>query len=89
MSVLRRGQPQEVVEARIREVIAALRPLLHIEPASGCVELVRFDTISGVARVRVSGGCPDCDMTATALIAGIEAHLMQRVPEIRTVECES
>jgi Fe-S cluster biogenesis protein NfuA len=88
MSVLKRGPKPEAVEARIRDVIAALRPLLHIEPASGCIELVRFDAVSGVARVKVSGGCPDCDMTATALITGIEAHLMQRVPEIRAVEAE-
>ena len=75
----------EHVEVRIREVITALRPLLRIEPAAGCIELVRFDAESGVASVRVSGGCPDCDMSATALMSGIEAHLMQRVPEIRAV----
>lgn len=75
----------EQVEIRIREVIMSLRPLLRIEPAAGCIELVQFDVESGIASVRVSGGCPDCDMSATALISGIEAHLMQRVPEIRGV----
>jgi Fe-S cluster biogenesis protein NfuA len=75
----------EGVEIRIREVITALRPLLRIEPHDGCVELVRFDAESGVVSVRVSGGCPDCDMSAASLIRGIEAHLMQRVPEIRAV----
>ena len=80
------GRGGERIEIRIREVITALRPLLRIEPQSGCIELVRFDEESGVASVRVSGGCPDCDMTAQALISGIEAHLMQRVPEIRAVQ---
>jgi Fe-S cluster biogenesis protein NfuA len=75
----------EGVEVRIRQVIIALRPLLRIEPEAGCVELVRFDAESGVASVRVRGGCPDCDMSAAALISGIEAHLMQRIPEIRAV----
>jgi len=75
----------EHIEIRIRQVITALRPLLRIEPAAACIELVRWDAESGVVSVRVSGGCPDCDMSATALIAGIEAHLMQRVPEIRAV----
>jgi Fe-S cluster biogenesis protein NfuA len=75
----------EGIEVRIREVIIALRPLLRIEPQSGCVELVRFDAESGVASVRVSGGCPDCDLSTAALLSGIEAHLMQRVPEIRAV----
>lgn len=76
----------EHVEVRIREVIIALRPLLRIEPEAACIELVRFDVESGVASVRVSGGCPDCDMSATALLSGIEAHLKQRVPEIRAVQ---
>jgi Fe-S cluster biogenesis protein NfuA len=76
----------ELVEIRIREVITALRPLLRIEPAAGCLELVRFDAESGVVSVRVSGGCPDCDMSVTALLSGIEAHLKQRVPEIRAVQ---
>jgi Fe-S cluster biogenesis protein NfuA len=79
----------DVIEVRIREVIVALRPLLRIEPQAGCVELVRFDAESGVASVRVSGGCPDCDMSTASLIRGIEAHLMQRVPEIRAVETVS
>lgn len=63
----------------------ALTPLLRIEPEAGCIELVRFDAESGIASVRVSGGCPDCEMSVTALLSGIEAHLMQRVPEIRAV----
>lgn len=75
----------EVIEVRIRAVLTALVPLLRVEPQAGCVELVRFDAESGVVSVRVSGGCPDCDMSAAALISGIEAHLMQRVPEIRAV----
>jgi len=79
------GRP-ELVEIRIREVITALKPLLRIEPEAGCIELVRFDAESGVASLRVSGGCPDCDMQVTALLSGIEAHLKQRVPEIRAVQ---
>jgi Fe-S cluster biogenesis protein NfuA len=79
----------EVIEIRIREVITALRPLLRIEPQAGCVELVCFDAESGIVSVRVSGGCPDCDMSTVALMQGIEAHLMQRVPEIRAVRAVS
>jgi Fe-S cluster biogenesis protein NfuA len=79
---------QAVVEGRIREAIAGLRPLLHVtEPES--VELLRFDLQSGVAVLRLDGGCPDCDMPATALMQGIEAHLRLRVPEIHVVRCES
>ena len=85
MSVLRRAPAKEAVEARIRVVMVGLRPLLHIEPAG--LELVEFDPGSGVAVLRVAGDCPDCDMSAVTLLKGIEAHLMQRIPEIRGVRC--
>ncbi len=79
---------QVAIEGRIREAIAGLRPLLHVtKPES--VELLHFDLQSGVAVLRLDGGCPDCDMPATALMQGIEAHLRLRVPEIHVVRCES
>lgn len=83
MSVLRRAPAKEAVEARIRVVIVGLRPLLHIEPAG--LELVEFDPQSGFAMLHVQGDCPDCDMSAATLLKGIEAHLMQRIPELRGV----
>jgi Fe-S cluster biogenesis protein NfuA len=83
MSVLRRAPAKEAIEARIRVVIVGLRPLLHIEPAG--LELVEFDPRSGVAVLHVAGDCPDCDMSAATLLRGIEAHLMQRIPELRGV----
>jgi Fe-S cluster biogenesis protein NfuA len=83
MSVLRRAPAKEAIEARIRVVIVGLRPLLHIEPAG--LELVEFDPRSGVAILHVAGDCPDCDMSAATLLRGIEAHLMQRIPELRGV----
>ncbi|HWZ57601.1 MAG TPA: NifU family protein [Gemmatimonadaceae bacterium] len=87
MSVLRRPPAKEAVEARIRVAIVGLRPLLHIEPAG--LELIEFDPQSGLAMLRVAGDCPDCDMPAVTLLKGIEAHLMQRIPELRGVRCVS
>lgn len=87
MSVLRRAPAKEAIEARIRVVIVGLRPLLHIEPAG--LELVEFDPQSGVAVLHVAGGCPDCDMATVSLLKGIEAHLMQRIPELRGVRCDA
>jgi Fe-S cluster biogenesis protein NfuA len=85
MSVLKRADGKTAIEARIRDVIVGLRPLLHIDPAG--LELVDFDVTSGVAVLRVDGDCPDCTMSVTTLLIGIEAHLKQRVPEIRAVRC--
>jgi Fe-S cluster biogenesis protein NfuA len=85
MGLLRRSDGKETIEARIRDVIVGLRPMLHIGPAG--LELVDFDVVSGVAVLRVDGDCPDCTMPVTTLLIGIEAHLKLRVPEIRAVRC--
>ncbi len=76
------------VEERIRGAISRLRPLLRLsDPPT--IDLVSFDPRSGLAILRLSGGCPDCEMPVGALMQGIAAHLKLRVPEIREVRAES
>lgn len=82
-----RVSKRTLIEGRIREAIVGLRPLLHVN-APEVIDLVQFDAESGVAVLRLDGGCPDCDMPVAALMAGIEAHLKLRVPEIRAVRAE-
>ncbi len=88
MPVFRRDRRQSAtdIERRIRVALDELRPLLGHDAA---VELLRFDAASGVAQLRVGGGCPDCEMTVATLTQGIEAHLRRRVPEVESVQAES
>ena len=84
MGLLKRGsRSREAVEARIREAIAGLRPMLGAG-ATG-VDLVNFEAATGVAVLRIEGDCPECEMSVAALLQGIEAHLKLRVPEIREI----
>ena len=84
MGLLNRGRDRtDAIEARIREAIAGLRPLLGVE--SSGVELVNFEADSGVAVLLVEGDCPHCEMPVSTLLQGIEAHLRMRVPEIRGI----
>jgi Fe-S cluster biogenesis protein NfuA len=71
------------VDDRIRAAIVEMRTLLRVETMD--VELVEFDSEVGLAVVRCSGDCPDCDLSAENLTVGIEAHLRQQVPEIRSI----
>lgn len=71
------------VEDRIHVAIDGMRTLLRIETMD--VELVEFDAETGIAVVRCTGDCPDCDLSAEHLTVGIEAHLRQQVPEIRSI----
>jgi Fe-S cluster biogenesis protein NfuA len=84
MSVSRRSASRRTeLEARIRAALDSLRPLLHIE--TRVLEVVEFRPDAGELMLRVEGECRDCDMTAAQLMDGIEAHLRNRVPEIRVV----
>lgn len=84
MRVFDRGRRRSAgVEASLRDAIAGLRPLLGGE--GHVVELVSFEATTGTATLRLSGACPDCDMTLEMLTQGIEAHLRRQVPALRTV----
>jgi Fe-S cluster biogenesis protein NfuA len=71
------------VDDRIRTAIGGMRTLLRIESMD--IELVQFDAESGAAVIRCTGDCPDCDLSAEMLTVGIEAHLRQQLPEIRSI----
>ena len=71
------------VDDSIRTALEGMRPLLRIETLN--IALVEFDAESGVAVIKCTGDCPDCDLSAEMLTVGIEAHLRQQVPEIRSI----
>ena len=86
MGVLRKTSAARVpgIEARIRSAIEAMRPMLGIDACA--LELLAFRAESGTAVLRVHGSCPDCSMSVTVFMQGIEANLRRRVPEIREVQ---
>ena len=84
MAALRRkSSDRAAVEARIQDALASLRTILQFDGFEA--ELVEFHEDSGLAVLRVGGGCSDCDMHAARLGQGIEAHLRTRVTEVREV----
>ncbi|NUQ21371.1 MAG: hypothetical protein HOQ09_10470 [Gemmatimonadaceae bacterium] len=86
MRVFQRADQAQVIEARLREAVAELH---HKLGGAMCeVELVSYELRSSIAVIRVSGGCPDCEMTAGMLIQGIEAHLRRLVPELEGVRID-
>jgi len=78
---LRRTGP--TVEHRIADALAHVAEMLRLDRAE--IELVKFETTTGVAVLRLNGDCPDCSMSVSALRDGIEAQLRMRVPEVREV----
>ena len=86
MGVLRKTSVDRTsdIEGRIRSAIEAMRPMLGIDACA--LELIAFREESGTAVLRVHGSCPDCSMSVTVFMQGIEANLRRRVPEIREVQ---
>ncbi|CAN5625076.1 hypothetical protein BH23GEM1_BH23GEM1_02740 [soil metagenome] len=71
------------MEQKIESEIASLAPMLKIE--SPALRLERFAPAARVAYLEISGDCPDCDVKAATFVAGIEAHLRRRIPDIAGV----
>lgn len=84
MSLFKRTPRDDAaVEGRIRDAIADLSSMLRIDMAG--VELVEFESETGVAVLRFEGDCPHCELSVSMLREGIEAHLRMHVPEIRAI----
>ena len=85
MSVLRRksGRESTAVESNITNVLSEVAPVLRIEHCR--IEIAEYTQATGVVMLRIDGTCPDCDLSPATFMPAIEAHLKQRVPEVREV----
>jgi len=71
------------LEARVREVIETIRPLLQAD--GGDIEVVDVDSETGRVSVRLQGACKGCPGAAMTLKMGVERHLKEKVPEVGEV----
>lgn len=72
------------VLARIEHTINKIRP--YIQADGGDVQLVDYN--DGVVTVRLLGACAGCSSVDVTLTDGIEAILMDEVPEVTKVELD-
>lgn len=70
----------DVIE-RIKKVIDDLRPFLIND--GGNIEYVDFK--DGVVYIRMLGACSNCSMIDYTIKEGIEAMLVNEVPEVKEV----
>ena len=71
------------IEAKISAILAEVEPMLRMEHCR--LELVDFSPKSGVAIVRIDGGCSDCVVSPATFTPAIQAHIRMRLPEVREV----
>jgi len=68
---------------KVKKVIAELRPFLQGD--GGDIEFVSFDEKSGEVQVKLTGACSGCPMATVTLKQGVEAKLMEEIPEVKSV----
>lgn len=86
------GLPSELLDAGIGGPIASRVTVVldqvvnpSIAAHGGRADLVAMDEGTGVAYLRLSGGCQGCAMSRMTLTQGIETALREEVPEITGV----
>ena len=67
----------------IQSVLDRVRPMLQRD--GGDVQLVNI-TDDNIVKVKLTGACGSCPMSAMTLKNGVEAELKKSVPEIKAVE---
>lgn len=84
MSILRKRHQQEsLVTQQITNVLAEVGLILRINQYR--IEIAEYSISDGRLTLRIDGNCPDCDLSPATFIPAIEAHVRQRVPEVREV----
>jgi Fe-S cluster biogenesis protein NfuA len=83
----KRGRSQSVIEESISAVLVEVTPMLRIEHCT--LEMVQFDSATGLLLIRIEGNCPDCSVSPSIFATGIAAHVKQRVVEVTEVRLAS
>lgn len=69
------------IEEKIISVIDNLRPYLISD--GGNIEFIKYE--DGIVYVKLQGACANCGLMDVTLSDGIEAVLMDEIPEIKGV----
>lgn len=72
----------DIIISEIERIIDKVRPYLNSE--GGDIEFLKFE--EGVVYVRMLGACMDCGALDSTLKDGIEALLVEYVPEVIEVK---
>lgn len=75
---------EETAFERIEAALESVRG--WISSHRGTVELVDFDSVTGIVLVRLGGACDGCGAAVLTLKYGIERRLREAVPAVVAVE---
>ncbi len=73
-------------EKKIILTLERIRP--YIQGDGGDIEFVSFDEATGTVTVKLLGACVGCPLVDFTLKGGVEALLMDEIPEVKEVIAE-
>ena len=73
----------ELTETNVKESLKEISP--YIEADGGYLEFVEIEEETKFVKIRLSGACETCDMSAMTLKMGIEKKLFQDFPDCNGV----
>ncbi len=73
---------KETLEQKVKSIIEQLRP--YLQQDGGDIEFVEL-TPENIVNVRLQGACGTCPHAKLTLKAGVEAMLVEKLPEIKGV----
>ena len=74
-----------LMKDRIEAVLETVRPALRMD--GGGIELIDWNAGTGTVTVKLQGACRGCPMSQITLKMGVEAALMDALPEVKEVLC--
>jgi Fe-S cluster biogenesis protein NfuA len=69
------------MKEKIEKALEEIRPSLQAD--GGDIQLV--DVEDGIVKVRLSGACSGCPMSAMTMSFGVETAIKEKVPEVKKV----
>ena len=72
-----------MLKEKVEKVLEEIKP--HLKADGGDAELVDV-TDDGVVKLRLTGACGHCPMSAYTLKEGIGRVLKEKIPEVKSVE---
>jgi Fe-S cluster biogenesis protein NfuA len=76
-------EPEMTLKEKVEKALESVRP--HLQADGGNVELIDVSE-DGIVKVKLTGACGSCPMSAMTLQYGVTNAIKEAVPEVKDVQ---
>ncbi|MDR2351153.1 MAG: NifU family protein [Endomicrobium sp.] len=77
------GETEMILKEKVEKALESVRP--HLQADGGNVELITVSD-DGIVKVKLTGACGSCPMSAMTLQYGVTNAIKEAVPEVKEVQ---